>query len=695
MAGFSVEHSTSSGQSSGASQSTSTPVLMDSAQSNWGLMQSQLLSALADRTYNWAMQQYAKGEGVTDQTVANFMEMSGKGKGLADTLMHQYQDQIKPLMDQYIRDAGSYASEGRQRFEAGRAMSTVAQADEAAIRAAQDKIAGYGGNVNAGRTQDMIIASRISDAQARAGAGTQAALQTEATGRQMTENALKMGQQIPGQAMGAIQSAYAGLTGAESAILGLLNAGQNLAQTAAPYHQAAVAANKLPPVAQQQQATSAQQSTQGSQSDKQSQQTDKEGGQGKGQGDKGKGPGQGQGQGEGEGAGPKRGPPLNITPKSIDMRGAPKEPKEDDGTGAPVDPYEFVGPPIPVDLLGKEGVRWDDPEQGWGATNPDEFVGPQQPFGEFGVRWDDPEQGWNTPPPVNEPALGESGVRSEDPEQGWGGYDTSRSAADNDVFGGQIFANYGSNAGSQNASWEGADEVAQQSNDQWGGQNFSNYDAGDDTSDWTDAGDDSSGYDDNYSYDAGDDTSDWTDAGDDSSGYDDDYSYDAGDDTSDWTDAGDDSGYDDNYSYDAGDDTSDWTDAGDDSGYDDSGYDDSGYDDYYDSGYSDDFAQGGPVRARLRMARGGVMPTTGGAVPRSASPSRGQQTDDISARLNAGEYVIPRDVVKHQGTKFFTDLIAKSRKLRTGMTGAKPGPTMRPALPQGRPTFRSRPLPPR
>jgi hypothetical protein len=35
------------------------------------LQQSQLLSALADKTYNWAMQQYAKGEGVTDQTISS------------------------------------------------------------------------------------------------------------------------------------------------------------------------------------------------------------------------------------------------------------------------------------------------------------------------------------------------------------------------------------------------------------------------------------------------------------------------------------------------------------------------------------------------------------------------------------------------------------------------------------------------
>lgn len=71
-------------------------------------------------------------------------------------------------------------------------------------------------------------------------------------------------------------------------------------------------------------------------------------------------------------------------------------------------------------------------------------------------------------------------------------------------------------------------------------------------------------------------------------------------------------------------------------------------------------------------AKGGVLPagkppsgpTTGGFVPRSASPSGGRMTDDIPARLNADEFVIPRDVTKWKGQEFFHKLIADSRKRR-------------------------------
>jgi hypothetical protein len=105
--------------------------------------------------------------------------------------------------------------------------------------------------------------------------------------------------------------------------------------------------------------------------------------------------------------------------------------------------------------------------------------------------------------------------------------------------------------------------------------------------------------------------------------------------------------------------------------------------DYSGGGFSGGDYSGG-------YAAGGVIPnrTTGGPVPRNASPSGGRQTDDIPARLNANEFVIPRDVKEHMGTKYFTDLIAKSRKARTGMAGPPPRGKMKPAL-RMRPTFTS------
>lgn len=93
---------------------------------------------------------------------------------------------------------------------------------------------------------------------------------------------------------------------------------------------------------------------------------------------------------------------------------------------------------------------------------------------------------------------------------------------------------------------------------------------------------------------------------------------------------------------------------------------------------------------------GGVLPTgnptTGGFVPPSASPSRGRVTDDIPARLNAKEFVIPRDVAEWKGQEFFHKLIEQSRRTRlmgTKASGAQGKP--KPPL-GGKPTFVSRPM---
>jgi hypothetical protein len=76
----------------------------------------------------------------------------------------------------------------------------------------------------------------------------------------------------------------------------------------------------------------------------------------------------------------------------------------------------------------------------------------------------------------------------------------------------------------------------------------------------------------------------------------------------------------------------------------------------------------------------------GGAIPMSRSPSRGRRTDDIPAkvndtgediRVNAGEFIMPRQTVQWYGHKFFQDLIKKSKAGRQGAPGK---PTMRPPL---------------
>lgn len=65
----------------------------------------------------------------------------------------------------------------------------------------------------------------------------------------------------------------------------------------------------------------------------------------------------------------------------------------------------------------------------------------------------------------------------------------------------------------------------------------------------------------------------------------------------------------------------------------------------------------------------------GGAVPTDASPSYGAAVDDVPARVNAGEFIMPREAVSWFGEKTMHDMIIKAQKQRAEMeqqSGAVP-----------------------
>lgn len=82
----------------------------------------------------------------------------------------------------------------------------------------------------------------------------------------------------------------------------------------------------------------------------------------------------------------------------------------------------------------------------------------------------------------------------------------------------------------------------------------------------------------------------------------------------------------------------------------------------------------------------GMFLEDGGTVPDHASPTMGKAIDDVPARLTAGEFVIPKDVLSWKGEEFFQKLIEGSRKSKPGA----PAQPQRGAIPAEAPTFRSR-----
>lgn len=77
--------------------------------------------------------------------------------------------------------------------------------------------------------------------------------------------------------------------------------------------------------------------------------------------------------------------------------------------------------------------------------------------------------------------------------------------------------------------------------------------------------------------------------------------------------------------------------------------------------------QPGWGEARHDMQEGGAVAddaTTGGFVSQELSPSNGNQVDDVQANLNAGEFVVPKDVTAWLGQGHFYKLMAQARKAR-------------------------------
>lgn len=105
------------------------------------------------------------------------------------------------------------------------------------------------------------------------------------------------------------------------------------------------------------------------------------------------------------------------------------------------------------------------------------------------------------------------------------------------------------------------------------------------------------------------------------------------------------------------------------------------------------FEEGGviPEFAAGGMPTGGDVGTGGGGpVPATMSPSNGVATDDVAAvvdgagpaKLTAGEFVIPEDVMSWKGEEWAQKEILKARKQMQGGGGERPAqPTMGP--PQG------------
>lgn len=398
------------------SSSSSTPGLINSPASDWELQLAQYLQQVGNQQMQWAAQEYARAGQVTDAQINNYIQTAQQGSNLAGGMLDRYNNLYGPMTDQYAREAGTYASNGRLQHEMGRAESGVMQAGRKAEINAEHELQSFGIDPSSGRYQDLVRASKTADAAAAVGAGETARRQVEMEGTRRKETAINMGQQLPGAAVNAMNSAYQGIAGAENAALGLANTGVNLTTSPSKFFDPAMSL-KYPPVGQTSTSQSMGPSTLGS-----SNQGQRAGGGGGGGGNRdpfnsdrfGRGSGGDSGLPRSSGGGGygQNAPGYQAHPATRQVGQIPMEQGQQDPY---FDPSQASG-------------GWD--EGGFGDTGGAQQGWDEGGFGDFGGQQQQPSyqgndgSGWGDYDAPAQPSY------TGDDGQGWGDYDNASQQSD-------------------------------------------------------------------------------------------------------------------------------------------------------------------------------------------------------------------------------------------------------------------------
>lgn len=698
---MSYSHSFNSGQS------TSNPQNMYSSQSTAAQNFAYTAAALGQQTYQWAQQTYAADTAMTQESVADYLQMSQVGLGLANENLTDYNNIYRPEMAQLANEAGSYSSAARQEVNEGAAEAQSEAGSNAGLSAAQQQLQSYGINPNSGMYQELQESQRAGAGAAAAGAGQEAGLATQATGRQLLQASLQQGDQLPAAAVNALNSAYEGVAGAENATLANANTGANMFQVPNSYFSTAMQL-KYPPVGNQQQSTQGggsmsmpnnnkpssghgipqqvpQQNTGGYKTTPKSEPTNL-GGQyssgGSKFGNAGGSGGLGVARSVGGNQQDQQDQQSNYTQNGYSNQPSTAMPY----TGTFYDPYSALGTGTGDFNTSQNIPGFDTSGMQYGSATVGAPTNSAIPY--LGTPGSPGGGGPGAAPTVNSGVPAGGGIPT--PAGSFGGSPMSMATPDTGGSGADSWANVSGAMDQFNpVSSAGADTFNQ---DPY--QPF--------TQDQANGGNDGDiqPIEENAPPEQEEQTPEEETSGGDNSG---DYSAPAPPPPQD----------EDNNP--------------------------GGYGGYAAGGQVGMMRRGAiPMRPspgnamQMRMpmpsrgpglARGGIPmpvsrnipatrmggfhsnapslrslanggPTTGGPVPRSASPSHGRQTDDIPSRLNADEFVIPRDATKYYGHKYFLDLIKKARAATGGDTSAPIKPAMKPMSQSqvAHPRFVSRPM---
>ncbi len=272
-------------QSTGSSQSTSTPI--QTPENDLINAISQYAQNLGTQMDSWASQEFANSSQVTDQAVGNFFNVSQQMAGLSNKMTDQYNNITAPDYQSLHDEAASYASPSRMAVDMGQAGATQAQAGDQAIHNAEEGLKSYGLNPADGRYASLDKAAAVQNAANVAGAMNTQRNADIKTGHDLRQQALQFGATLPSSIANANNTAIQANSGAVNSKLANANTGANLKSLADKYLSTAMGI-KLPPMGNQ--SSSSQQS---SSSSPQPQQQQRNGGGGGGDGSGGGGNGGG------------------------------------------------------------------------------------------------------------------------------------------------------------------------------------------------------------------------------------------------------------------------------------------------------------------------------------------------------------------------------------------------------------------
>lgn len=183
----------------------------------------------------WAKEQYAQDREISDEVVSRFLRSLDANQESAEKDRARYERVYQPLEDSLAREAQDYASGARKDLEMGRAQAGVAQQFDAARDAATRQLEGFGIDPSSTRYAALDIGMRAQQAAAQAGAGNQAAQQTDAIGRALRSEAINVGRGYPGQIAQTYGTALQSGTGSVNSQLATTQSGANTMGTNTQY----------------------------------------------------------------------------------------------------------------------------------------------------------------------------------------------------------------------------------------------------------------------------------------------------------------------------------------------------------------------------------------------------------------------------------------------------------------------------